>query len=86
MKLIAPPASPELRGDLVNSFGNDKRRPVDSLCEEVAERAVETAGEENAVAILNHQCEGAVDRENSVEITSEQPLPGFRFVDRPEPL
>ena len=62
MKLVRPSAPTELRGDLVDSLSDDEHWPVDSLCEEIAERSIQTAGEENALAILDHQREGSIDR------------------------
>jgi len=86
MELVRPAATRQLGGDLVDSLGDDQRRSVDSLGQKVSKWPVETSGQHHSLAILRHDCERAIDAENSFDITSEQPAPRFRFVDRPEAL
>jgi hypothetical protein len=86
VELLRPSPTRELPRDLVDSLGYYQRRTVDGLGKEISQRAIETARQHNALTILRHQGKGSVDAENCVCITSEQPAPSLRFVDRPEPL
>jgi hypothetical protein len=86
VELVGPPSARQLARDLVDSFGDDERGSIHRLREEVAHWTVETAREEDALAVLGDEGKGAPDIEDGVEVTSEQPSPRFRFVDSPEPL
>src|SRR5881398_3423513 len=86
MELPRPPVPPQFSGDLVDALGYDEHRPVDSLRQEIAQGPVEAPGEQDSLAVLGNKRERAVKVENFSRVTSEQPAPSLRFVDRPEAL
>jgi hypothetical protein len=86
MKLVVPSTPPKLGGDFVDALGDNERGTLDSLGQEVSQRPIETAREEDSVTVLDHQSERAVELKNSVQVTSEQPAPSLRFVASPEAL
>ena len=86
MKLIGPAVPPQLGGNLVDALGNYQNGSVGGFCQEVAQRPVQTTGQQNSLAILGDNRKGSVDAENFIRVTSEQPASSLRFVDRPEPL
>ena len=86
VELIGPPVTPELRRDLVDSLGNDQYWPIGGLRQKVSHRTVETSRQCDPLPILSNESKRAVDAQYSIDVTSEQPAPSFRFVDRPESL
>jgi hypothetical protein len=86
MELVFPPAPSELRGDLVDALSHDQYWSVGGLCQKIPQRTVEASRQHDALPILCYEGEGAVDVENCAHVTSEQPAPSFRFVDRPKSL
>jgi hypothetical protein len=86
MELLLPAATSQFGGNLIDALSDNEHWTVDRFREKISQRPIETAGEENALAVLDYQRKGSIDRQNGVEITSEQPAPSLRFVDRPEAL
>ena len=86
MELVGPAMACELGSYLVNALGDDQRGSFDGLCQEIPHWPVEAAREQNTLAVLHYQCKGAIDCQNCIDITSEQPAPSLRFVGLPEAL
>jgi hypothetical protein len=86
MKLVGPSTPPELGSDFVDALGDNQRRTLHGLGQEVPERPIETACKEYSLTVLDHQSERSVELKNSVQVTSEQPAPSLRFVASPEAL
>ena len=86
MELVRPPATRQLGRDLVDPLGDDEHRSVHRLRQEVAHRPVEAPRQHDALPVLRHERERAVDRQHRADVVREQSAPRLVGVDRPEPL
>ncbi len=76
----------ELGGNLVDARSYHKYRSIGGLRQKVSHWTIETSCERDALSVLRNERKGAVDVQDFSNITSEQPAPSLRFVDRPEAL
>ena len=76
----------EAAPDLVDPLGDDEHRPVGLLGQEVAQRAVEAAGEADAVALARREREGAADAERLARVGGEEAPLGLGAVQAEEEL
>jgi hypothetical protein len=86
MELVTPALARQLRGYLIDALGHDQHRSIYGLRQKISHRTVETTRQHDALPILGYEGKGAVNAEDRVHVTSEQPAPSLRFVDRPEAL
>src|SRR6266542_96569 len=86
VELVSPSTAPQLRGDLVDALGDDQNWSIGGLRQKVSHRTVETSRQHDAFPLLCYEGKGAVDAEHCPDVTSEQPAPCFRFINRPESL
>ena len=61
MKLIAKSLFLEPLVNSIDAMSDDERRPLDLLCQKVAQRSVERAGQLDRLAVLGDKREGAVE-------------------------
>ena len=86
VELPGPSMACQLRGNLVDALGDDQHWSIGGLRQKVPHGAVETSRQQDPLAVLRNKGEGPVKVQNFAQVTSEQPAPSFRFVDRPQPL
>ena len=84
VELTRPSTSRQLRRDRIDPLGNDQYRTIGSLCEKVAQRTVETARQDDALAILRDEGKGSFETEYCVDIAGEHATPGFGLVNGSE--
>ena len=86
MELIAPTVPLQLGGDRVDPFGDDEHRSVGGLRQEIAQRPLQAARQDDALTFLRDECKRAVDAEHGFGIGREQSLACAREVTGPQVL
>ena len=72
MKLIGPPPPLELGANLIDSLGDDEHGAGGGLRQEIAQRPLQAAGQDDAIAVVRDERERAVDRQHAGWIRGEQ--------------
>jgi len=82
MELTRPSTARQFPGDRVDPLGHDQYRSIDRFCEKVPQWAVETARQQDSLAILRDQCKGPFEIDYSCNVTGEHSTSSVGFVSR----
>src|SRR5512140_3913360 len=86
VELLRPSVTRQLARDVVDALGDDQHGTFGGLREEISQRAIEAAGENDALSVLYYEREGSVDLEHGARVVREQALGRVGFAEVPESL